>query len=254
MTARWSLALIGALLVHTSVLSAAPSKADRKKAQDIAGEATREFKAGNFTRAAELVREAYDLDPAPTLLYNLARALEAADDEEGALAAYERYLREDPKSENRGAVEQRIDTLKANLEEKRSAASRPAPSPAPAPSKAATTTPRSDARADEGGGAGPFPFVLMGAGVAGLATGTVLGVMANSAKQRAEDPATSGVDTLDERDRAKTLGVYSTVGFAAGGVLLAGGLTWWALTPRKQESASVRLQLAPGEVSVAGSF
>ena len=238
------MSLAGLMWASTAFATSTP--AERKQAQKIAAEATRAFKAGDFEHAAKLVRDAYALDPAPTLLYNLARALEAADDEEGAVEAYERYLREDPDSENRGAVEQRIETLKAKLREEAVAQQPATPAPTPKP----TPPPPRDTGAASSPGV--VPFVLMGAGGAGLVAGSVLGLMANSAKSRAEDPATSGVDTLDERDRARSLGTYSTVGFVAGGVLLASGVTWWMLSPSEKQAVGVRL--SPTRVSIVSSF
>lgn len=150
------MSLAGLMWASTAFATSTP--AERKQAQKIAAEATRAFKAGDFEHAAKLVRDAYALDPAPTLLYNLARALEAADDEEGAVEAYERYLREDPDSENRGAVEQRIETLKAKLREEAVAQQPATPAPTPKP----TPPPPRDTGAASSPGV--MPFVLMGAG------------------------------------------------------------------------------------------
>jgi hypothetical protein len=85
-----------------------------------------------------------------------------------------------------------------------------------------------------------------GVGVAGLAAGTIFGLQASSKKSDAACDANSVCPTraaLDKLHDAHSAGDLSTVFFAAGGVLAAGGLAMWALAP----SGSV--QVAP---SVAG--
>src|SRR5262245_35384060 len=67
-----------------------------------------EYKAGRFAEAAALLKEAYAIYPEPTLLYNLARALEGLGDLEGAVAAYDRYLGESREVADAAAIRRRL--------------------------------------------------------------------------------------------------------------------------------------------------
>ena len=96
--------------------------------------------------------------------------------------------------------------------------------PAPAPPGASPSAPP-DATPAAGGGGIPWRtvgWITGGVGVAGLALGTVFGVMAMSDKNGAHCDASGACDPgkLSDANSAATI---STVGFIAGGVLLAGG-------------------------------
>lgn len=74
-------------------------------------------------------------------------------------------------------------------------------------------------------------FVVGGVGVVGLVVGAITGLSASSTASGAEDDPALCPDKkctaagLDEIDSAKSTATISTVGFIAGGVLLAGGAT-----------------------------
>jgi hypothetical protein len=58
---------------------------------------------------------------------------------------------------------------------------------------------------------------------------------------------------MDDRSHAVTGATLSTVGFIAGGVLLAGGVTLF-LTAPKGESPRVGFEARPGGFAVNGEF
>lgn len=85
-------------------------------------------------------------------------------------------------------------------------------------------------------------FVTLGLGVAGVAVGAILGAEALSTKSAhcigtACDPGYAGT--------ALGQGTVSTVGFVAGGVLSAAGLTLVLLAPGKKDAAALRLDASP---------
>jgi hypothetical protein len=94
-------------------------------------------------------------------------------------------------------------------------------------------------------------------GVAGLAVGGIFGVLASSSWKTAqrECPDHTGCSTqaMDDRSHAVTDATVATVGFIAGGVLLAGGLTLY-LTAPKGDSPRVGLEARPGGFAVSGEF
>jgi hypothetical protein len=99
--------------------------------------------------------------------------------------------------------------------------------------------------------------VAGGVGVAGLAVGGVFGVLASSSWKTAqrECPDHTGCSTqaMDDRSHAVTDATVATVGFIAGGVLLATGLTIFFTAPRG-DSPRVGFEARPGGFAVSGEF
>src|ERR1043165_974907 len=94
-----------------------PAYADgnRDKALKLFEDSNKAYKSGKFEEAADLLKDAYQLFPEPILLYNLGRAQEGLGDPKAALDSYERYLKEAKQVDDRGAIERRIETLKAQI-------------------------------------------------------------------------------------------------------------------------------------------
>jgi hypothetical protein len=120
---------------------------------------------------------------------------------------------------------------------------------APAPSIATTKEIRSERRV--------LGIAIGAAGIAGLAVGGIFGGMASSAWNKAsgECPMHTGCSApaISDRNNAATFATVSTVGFIAGGVLVAGGLTIY-LTAPKDKAPAVGLRWVPGGFVVAGTF
>jgi hypothetical protein len=102
---------------------------------------------------------------------------------------------------------------------------------------------------DTARGSGPWRTVGLvagGVGIVGLGLGTVFGVMAISDKNGAHCDASGACDPggLSNANSAATV---STVGFIAGGVLLAGGAALYLFGPRGDAAATgaASLRLAP---------
>lgn len=104
-------------------------------------------------------------------------------------------------------------------------------------------------------------LVVAGLGVVGVGVGTVFGILAMQSENDAGEfcegatclKGTRGVELTNEaRERA----LLSTIGFAAGGVLLAGGLTLYLTAPKQKEIAQLQLAstLGGGHFSYKASF
>src|SRR5437867_1070206 len=106
-----------AIIAAASPLLSAPAAAqgdgaraaEQAKAEYESG--MRAYDRGDFERAIEAFARAYELDPAPMLLFNLAQAHRKKGDSERALSLYRRYLEADPRSEHRARVEAHILAL-----------------------------------------------------------------------------------------------------------------------------------------------
>jgi len=105
------------MLAAGSLVHAQPDK--RAQAVQLADESERAYKAGQFEKAAALLKKAHATYPEPLLLYNLGRALEGMGDTRGAVDAYEQYLKDAKQIDDRPAIERRVATLKAQLEKQR---------------------------------------------------------------------------------------------------------------------------------------
>ncbi len=121
------------VLLAIALLAAAP--AARAQAPDPATRAKAHYELGmtayglgHYDRAVQAFLQAYQVDPAPILLYNVAQAYWKKGDEEPAIIYYRRYLQADPSSKNRRRVLARIRELTA-----RQKIEHPAPPPPPAP-------------------------------------------------------------------------------------------------------------------------
>ncbi len=74
------------------------------------------FKAKDYRAAAEKFQAAYNLDPVPILLYNMARAAEEMGDPEAAIGHYQSYLKRlGADAEDRGEVERRIRVMEKTV-------------------------------------------------------------------------------------------------------------------------------------------
>lgn len=135
-----------------------------------------------------------------------------------------------------------------------------------APAAPLSATPPTDAApAPAGSSKNTLAFVALGAGAVGLVVGGVTGGMAVAKNNSLNDnPACdSGANVCthaaeDDVKSLRTLRTVSTIGFVAGGVLVAGGVVLWLTRDSSSATAArsrrVALGLSPGFVQLRGSF
>jgi tetratricopeptide (TPR) repeat protein len=108
--------LVGAaaLCLPAAVYAQQPGSAEAlNEAKRLYAEGASLFKQGKFREAADRFQAAYNLDPSPILLYNLARAAEEMGDAHQAIDHYKAYLARYPQAEDRDEVQRRIRVLEA---------------------------------------------------------------------------------------------------------------------------------------------
>lgn len=225
--------------------------ADKARARELYKQGTERFRGGKVAEALAAFQEAYRLDPHPVLAYNIARAHETLGQVEEAIAAFRLYLELDPRASDRGAVEQRIATLEADLDARRAlekrndelaraaADKRDVPPPAPPPPAEPS----------------PAPWIIAGVGVLGIGAGVVLGVMASGKRSDAEDEADAARATeLD--DDARGLAAAANISFLAGGTVAAVGVVLGILDLRRASAsnAAVSVTPGPGTLTLRGRF
>jgi tetratricopeptide (TPR) repeat protein len=204
--------LASALFLGAS--TAAADEAGDKHALELFRQSEQAYDQGRFSDAAALLREAYALKSKPVLLYNLGRAYEGMGDLENAIDAYQRFLDAESTTTDRGAIEQRIATMKRQIEDRKRLEQRQTSSPPPPVVPSEPPAARSVA-----------PWVVASVGAATLVTGTVLGVVALSKHDDALGEP-SHEKALDLEGSARDLQRWANVSFVVGGVLLATGVAW----------------------------
>lgn len=222
--ATLSLVLAGATLAPSA--EGQPRVADESpeaRAAVMFHEGVELYRAGEFVQAAVLFQRAHELDPDPVLLFNLARAREAANEHAAAAATYERYLREAPEVEDRAAIEALVRNLRERAEQ-RAALSEEAPAPPRRPSAA--------------------PWVVLAIGGATAGAGVGVGAMARARNADAES-AESHASAVARRGEARQLQRTANALLGVGAAMAVAGLVWGLIDRRRRD---------PGDVEVAVGF
>ena len=125
-----------------------------------------------------------------------------------------------------------------------------------APPPAFATTPAAEAPSRSLGTQRTIALVVAGVGVVGLGVGSVVGLRALSKNSDSNAAGRCVGNTCDAagkqlRDDARSAGNLSTVGFVAGGVLLAGGAALWFTAP---SASSVQVGPAVGSGGYGASL
>ena len=262
-------ALVGALHLAGAFIAPVAAQDDDElaRAVELFEQSEEHYNAGDFTEAAELLREAYALTPDPTLLFNLARAQEGMGDLDGAVESYTHYLEEAGDVPDRGAVERRIETLgdqrdllaEADANERGGVVESEQESE---PRVSAPTEPELD---DEATRAPIAPWLIAGGGVLVMAGGLVFGAMSATREDDANREPTM-VQAVALHDEAKTFATVANVLYIGGGAAFLAGLIWGivSLTRGSSESSDAAARAArspavyptlyPGGIGVSGSF
>jgi hypothetical protein len=101
-------------------------------------------------------------------------------------------------------------------------------------------------------------LTTLGVGAAGVIVGAIFGGLAIGKKNEAAPNCTSDFSRCTTTgkasvDDALTFGTVSTIGFIAGGVLAAAGLTIFLLAPKSKE-AHVTASVSPFGLNIGGAF
>jgi tetratricopeptide (TPR) repeat protein len=212
------------------------------------------YEAGRYREAIVDLKAALQLDPeSPNLVYNVARVSELLGDLSEAITYYERYLKLLPISETEERERIKIalkrlegarqEVISRAAEEKTGlkAPSFPPSAPTPAPGKA-------DA----------LFWIAAGTGVAALATGAVMGVLALNRESQVGDFVLGPDGNLDDRERLVSEGdsfaMAADITVAAGaGAMVAAVLLFFLRESEAEEEAGTarfRMAMEGGNVSL----
>jgi tetratricopeptide (TPR) repeat protein len=206
--------------------------------------------AGQWSRAGDEHRAAFEVDADPVHLRDAGDAYAKQPDAAKANAAYTEYLERAPGATDADAIRARIAALS-----KSTAPDKPVIKPPPPPESPATPPPpRSKRRI--------LALGVAGAGVVATAIGSVYGLSARSKWNDAKDlgcaddgtcPTQQGVDLATDAGHRGTLG---TVLFVAGVGLTGAGVVLYLTAPRPERATTVAPLVGPrtGGLIVRGSF
>ncbi len=279
---RWRLPL--AVIVCLALLpfpAAARASADRK-VEALVKEAQALYEKGDFRKSAETLLRAYEIKPLPKLLFNVARTWDKAGDEDNAIRYYQRYIdtgadadlvrkasnavdrlksaraaREADEEARRQAELKKADDARREAETARLAAEK-----AEAEAKAKAEKERQEAaqaalkkKLEEESGPSPAAYVLGGVAVAGVATGVVFGLRANSFKSDFDGSRDLGQKQA-LMESAKSNALVADVAFGAAGAAAIGAAVVYILTSgtEAEPAASVALSPSGGSLSLAWGF
>lgn len=96
--------------------------ADKQQAVPLVQQADKDYKLGRFAEALDGYTRAYELFPAPALLFNIGQCHRNLGQHERAVFFFRGFLRDNPSSPNRAVVEELIKESEAALERERIAA------------------------------------------------------------------------------------------------------------------------------------
>jgi tetratricopeptide (TPR) repeat protein len=211
-----------------------PDSANRKRAGELSAQSAQHYKRGEFEVAAALLRQAYALYPEPNLLYNLARALEGMADKPGAVEAYESYLATAKSIEDRGAIERRVATLKAEIAQQTRTVDPPRvvqePKPAPVAAPVVEPAPQPVDRITP---PSKLPWIPIVGGIALIGGGVGFGMAANNLADMAEEEPVA-LDAEELHSTARKNAMIANVMFAVGGAALVSGIVWEVVVLRRQ--------------------
>ena len=84
----------------------------RREAKELFMKGQQAYQAGDHARATQYFKEAYDREPAPALLYNLAQTYRVKGDRARAILYYERFLAAKPDSPTADQARQQLADLR----------------------------------------------------------------------------------------------------------------------------------------------
>ncbi|WP_394846803.1 hypothetical protein LZC95_04980 [Pendulispora brunnea] len=259
---------LGVSIATTAQAADPPAAASRgsseptpqEQAQMLADRAYQAFDRGDYTTAIGMYLDSYRLVPVSEVLFNIASIYDKkVKAPKQALEYYRRYVE---------AVDAQPDLLaKANARIAALEAASSSPAPAAATAPAAPESSAEQPASNAWSSLRIAGAVTAGVGAIGLGVGVVSAMVAKSKHNDATDKGCSGstcpndAAASTERDAA-TMANVSTVGFIAGGVLVAGGVALFLFAPKgasspKKTGVVVTPSVDPrgaGGVVVSGRF
>lgn len=240
-----------------------PADEQVKRAMAAYERGTQSYNLAQYEAALADFTEAASLYASPDFQYNIGLCYEKLGKYDEAIRAFSTYLRAKPEAEDRPNVENRIQTLQAELERRKREAEAQATSPAvtepqPPPQPQPQPQPSEPIAADEPPPTAGRPLLIAGAALAGvgvavgLGGGLAFGVAARKRSAAVDEvqgegnPDDLSFDETRALDRSGRRLEGAQIGLAAGGAVVAvTGAVLLALGLRKRQGARPQAWLGP---------
>ena len=225
--ARVLAALFAAATLTTTLPLIAPSEAyaqgskdTARKVEELSAKAAELYGKKDFLGAIELFKKAYELEPVPNLLYNIARCYEKAEKYEEAIEYYKKFtVAPDVDSKSREDSLKRIETLQDALDAKKALNTKKDPNGQTGPN-GQTTTPKPV----EQGPDRTVAYVLLGGGALALAGGATMGVLAKGKQSDFEAAGTTPDERRALRDSGERFALMADGMYVVGAGLAVVGI------------------------------
>jgi hypothetical protein len=154
-------AAIAATIVVVALAAAVAHADEAAEAKEHFNRGVKLYNLGHFQEAIPEFEKAYDLEPAPILLFNIAQAHRQNGSKERALFFYRRYLEQEPNATKRADVEQRMKELAQSVQQENEQKHKPPTEVSPPPPP--PNTPQGVPPPAPAAAAVPTPVVVAGA-------------------------------------------------------------------------------------------
>jgi tetratricopeptide (TPR) repeat protein len=237
-----------ALVLLLTATAAADTAVEKARNHFKQGKAFQD--AGAFERAAEEYKIAYEADPRPEMLFNIAQAYRLAKLKEQALDYFKQYLDKQPNGAGSDEARKHVVTLTQEIDQEKAAAKEPVTVlPPDGPMERVSIE-------DHGKGLRYTGLAIGAAGVIAVGLGVKFAFDARGAADditNHEGPWTKSEESrFDEGERANR---NMKITYAIGGALLAGGAVLYYFGNRSREVRVTTMVTPDGAAAgVQGSF
>ena len=250
-------AVVVMMLLASSVAYAQP---DKIKAEAAARDGQQRYQAGDYQLAAERFELAYELDPDPAYLFNLAQAYRLGNACAKSAAAYRKLLGIVSSGPNVAKVQQYIEQMDACAKTQEPVTSPVVQPPVEPP----PPSPPPPARVHEGSAGLRYAGIGVTAlGVAGVVVGALSMRTVSDLESEREGLCAPGCVWMDVKARAEALDQDGkryqrrmAIGYIGGGVALAGGIVMILLSRERTEQIGPTASIVPtdGGAMAFGTF
>jgi tetratricopeptide (TPR) repeat protein len=231
----------------------AQTRGQIRRARALFARGIRLYDRHRYTQALRVFTRAYQLAPAPPIVFNIAQCHQALGADERALESYELYLQVAPDAPNRAAVEQKIRQLRAHIAAEQRARERQIAREVSREQREIADDEQVRAEEEDEGGGGSVSLVTwitLGTGVVATGVGALFHLDAVAQQDALDDPQLECsraiarcLDIVETGDRSAML---RTILLSAGGAILVSGVVMMILDlGSDDDDASDELTLRP---------
>lgn len=250
---------VGLTALATSPTVSAQTTATARRAEfnRLVQKALKHYKVREYLVAVQVFEAAYDLEPRPELVYNIARSYEKALKPAEAIEAYERFV--DLPGTTAALRTKALDSLVA-LKQERSARARAEDVELPPPPTNGTepadrvVAPSRGAPRDR-----TLELVLIGGGVAVVGAGAVFGVLALASQDDLDEAIATGSSDRNRinelKDETERNALLADIMYGTGALLALSGIILFVATGNASDVAVGPMDTGDGAgFSVSGRF